>query len=90
TYDRMADALFGDGHARKRMIGRMVRHLLTACRITRVDGFDEPLIAYRAVMADGPRLFLKALQGAVRDLVILSPSVQHLEFKGQKMVVSVF
>ncbi|MFX9016006.1 hypothetical protein ABTN29_20170, partial [Acinetobacter baumannii] len=64
--------------------------LLTACRITRVDGFDEPLIAYRAVMADGPRLFLKALQGAVRDLVILSPSVQHLEFKGQKMVVSVF
>jgi dGTPase len=90
AYDRMVDTLFGDGHARKRMIGRMVRHLLTACRIEAREGFDEPLIAYRAVMADGPATFLKALQGAVRDLVILSPAVQHLEFKGQKMVVSVF
>ncbi len=90
AYDRMVDALFGDGHTRKRMIGRMVRHLLTACGISHRDGFDEPLIAYRAVMADGPATFLRALQGAVRDLVILSPAVQHLEFKGQKMVVSVF
>ncbi len=90
AYDRMIDALFGDSHTRKRMVGRMVRHLLTACRIDRRDGFDEPLIAWRAVMTDGPATFLKALQGAVRDLVILSPAVQHLEFKGQRMVVSVF
>jgi dGTPase len=30
------------------------------------------------------------LQKAVRNTVILSPNVQHLEFKGQRMVVSVF
>lgn len=41
-------------------------------------------------MDEGPELFLSALKDAVRETVILSPSVQHLEFKGQKMVVSVF
>ena len=30
------------------------------------------------------------MHDVVRDEVILDPSVQHLEFKGQKMVVSVF
>jgi dGTP triphosphohydrolase len=34
--------------------------------------------------------FLDALQGLVIKDVIKSPSVQHLEFKGQGMVVAVF
>lgn len=88
VYEGVVRALFGP--ARKRFISRMVHHLLTHCRIEAADDFAEPLIRYRAVMDAGPRRFLKSLQDAVRDLVILSPAVQHLEFKGQKMVVSVF
>ncbi|MGL1133841.1 anti-phage deoxyguanosine triphosphatase, partial [Vibrio parahaemolyticus] len=34
--------------------------------------------------------FLDVLQGFVVDEVITSPAVQHLEFKGQGMVVAVF
>ena len=34
--------------------------------------------------------FIDALHKVVREHVIFSPEVQHLEFKGQKMVVSVF
>ena len=68
----------------------MVHHLITNCRIVEVDELDEPLIRYRAVMADGPAELLDALKEAVRETVILSPSVQQLEFKGQTMIVSVF
>lgn len=68
----------------------MVHHLITSCRIKTLDDFQEPLIRYRAEMDDGPKDFLEALKEAVRETVILSAGVQHLEFKGQKMVVSVF
>ncbi|WP_247599472.1 anti-phage deoxyguanosine triphosphatase [Sphingomonas sp. PAMC26645] len=90
VYGGFVSALFGEGGRRKRFIGRMVHHLITNCRIVEVNELDEPLIRYRAVMADGPAELLDALKEAVREIVILSPSVQQLEFKGQTMIVSVF
>jgi dGTPase len=89
-YENMVEGLFGDGHTRKRFISRMVHHLVVHSRIKILNEFDEPLIRYRAEIDDGPKQFLDALQKAVREVVIYSPAVQHLEFKGQKMVVSVF
>jgi len=89
-YERMVEGLFGDGRTRKRFISRMVNHLVVHSRIETLNEFDEPLIRYRAVIDDGPKQFLDALQKAVRETVICRASVQHLEFKGQKMVVSVF
>lgn len=50
----------------------------------------EPLVRYRAALDEGPLTFLSTLKKAVRKLVILSPRVQQLEFKGQRMVISVF
>jgi dGTPase len=90
VYENVVEALFGEGRARKQFISLMVNHLITHCRIDTLNEFDEPLIRYRAVMDGGSAQFLEALQEAVRETVILSPNVQHLEFKGQKMVVSVF
>lgn len=90
VYGGLLEALFGEGRRRKRFIGRIINHLITHCRITTLEEFDEPLIRYRAAMDDGPLEFLEALKDLVRETVIYSPSVQHLEFKGQKMVVSVF
>jgi len=89
-FEKMVEGLFGDGRSRKRFIGRMVNHLVVHTRIEIVNEFDEPFIRYRAVIDDGPKQFLDVLQKAVRETVIRSASVQHLEFKGQKMVVSVF
>jgi dGTPase len=90
VYGGFVQALFGEGGRRKRFISRMVHHFITACRIDTLEEFDEPLVRYRAALPAAPRLFLDALIAAVRETVILSPGVQHLELKGQTMVVAVF
>jgi dGTPase len=54
------------------------------------DHFKEPLIRYSACMKIERRRFLDTLQKLVNKRVIKSPNVQHLEFKGLKIVVSVF
>ena len=90
VYDGFVRALFGDGARRKRMISRMVNHLITSCRVEEDKGFEEPLLRYRAILPKRQAAFLKALKHAVRERVIKSPGVQHLEFKGQTMVVAVF
>jgi dGTPase len=90
VYDAMVAALFADDDRRKRFIGRMVGHLINSLTIETDEAFGEPLLRYRAAMKPGPRRFLDALQEAVRTFVIFSAGVQHLEFKGQTMVVAVF
>jgi len=91
VYGYFIDMLFSDdGRKRKRCISRMVNFLIGNCHIETLAEFDEPLLRYRAAMHPAPRAFLKELKDAVHQLVISSPSVQHLEFKGQRMVVSVF
>lgn len=90
VYETLVDKLYRGRRLRKRYISRMVHHLITNCRIREVEGFDEPLIRFRAYMEDGPGEFLSALKDVVRERVILAPSVQQLEFKGQRMVVAVF
>jgi dGTPase len=67
-----------------------VHHFVTHIEIRTIDGLEEPLIRFRAVLSDPQARFLDALQKLVVEQVIRTPNVQHLEFKGQKMVVSVF
>ncbi|WP_434725566.1 anti-phage deoxyguanosine triphosphatase [Mesorhizobium sp. RIZ17] len=90
VYERVVSAMFGDSGERKHFISRLVAHFLTHCKIEVRDEFEEPLVRYRAAMEDGPKAFLKALKDLVYSAVIRSPNVQHLEFKGQQMVVAVF
>lgn len=68
----------------------MVHHFITATEVAVSELFSEPLIKYRVGTKQAQRTFLDALHDAIRENVIFYPSVQHLEFKGQKMVVSVF
>jgi dGTPase len=90
VYGSFVDGLFGEGGRRKRFIGRLVHHFITACHIDTIEQFDEPLIRYRAAMSQAAGSFLGRLHAAVRETVILSPEVQHLELKGQLMVVAAF
>jgi len=75
---------------RKRYIGRLVHHFITAVSFEEHPEFAEPLIRYRVRLATAEGEFLKVLQNLVVAQVIRSPEVQHLEFKGQGMVVAVF
>lgn len=90
VYAHFVGMLFGQSNIRKRCISRLVHHFMTAVEIYEVEVFSEPLVRYRARLKKAQSTFLDSLHKVVREEVIFDPSVQHLEFKGQKMVVSVF
>lgn len=90
VYDHFVGMLFGSSAKRKRCISRLVHHFLTAIEVVEDSNFSEPLLRYRVKIKALQGKLLDSLKAVVREQVILSPSVQHLEFKGQKMVVSVF
>lgn len=89
-YDGFVRALFGASGTRKRATGRLVHHLLRGVSCRRLDAFDDDLLALRVSLSADTRELLDALQGVIVREVIDSPRVQHLEFKGQRMVVAVF
>lgn len=90
VFSRMVQGLFGESGQRKRYIGRLVHHFIAAVEYDERMEFIEPLLRYRARVRQPERAFLDVLQKLVVDEVIKSPNVQHLEFKGQGMVVAVF
>jgi len=90
VYDGFVNKLFSDNKTRKRQISRLVHHFITHAEVYEVDGFKEPMLCYRVRIKDKNKKLLDALKDSVLKRVIMSPNVQQLEFKGQKMVVSVF
>jgi dGTPase len=90
VYGHFVSSVFGDGKDRKHFISRLVHHFVTNVENNTVEPFEHPLVRFRAVIAKPQARFLGALKKLVMQKVIRSPNVQHLEFKGQKMVVSVF
>ena len=89
-YDTFVKNLFRGRATRKRYISRLVHHFIVGVRIEIQDIISEPLLKYRVGLDPESRNFLNALTGLIQEKVIKSPRVQHLEFKGQQMVVSVF
>ncbi|BBF92480.1 hypothetical protein BLTE_11650 [Blastochloris tepida] len=90
VYDIFVSKLFGDSKERKHYINRLVHHFINAVTIEEKTEFEESLLRFHASMQPGPRKFLEHLKQLVIEDVITSASVQHLELKGQMMVVSVF
>lgn len=90
VYEGWKRSLFGSGGERKHQINRLVGYFVQAIGIETLDAFEAPLLRYRARLPAGAMQLLDALKAAVREVVIFSPGVQHLEFKGQTMVVAVF
>ncbi len=89
-YDVFVKFLFGEVKKRKQYFGKMVHQLITHADIEEIEGFEHPLLRYRVILSKGFKKFLDALKMVVFKRVIRGTNVQHLEFKGQKMVVSVF
>lgn len=90
VFAQMIDGLFGGDASRKRFIGRLVHHFLTAVEFVERPEFSLPFLRWCVRVASPQRVFLDVLQDFVVREVITSPAVQHLEFKGQGMVVAVF
>lgn len=86
----LVEGLFGQSGRRKQLISRAVGYLINSVVLREDPEFEHPLLRFRVALPDGPKAFLRELRDIVDALVIRSANVQHLEFKGQQMVVAVF
>lgn len=90
AYGWLVDKLFGDADTKKRCISRFVGHFITNVQVKQRGCFQSNILDFEATLPDECNRFLKSLTNIVFKKVIKSPEVQHLEFKGQQLVVSVF
>lgn len=89
-YSGLLDKLFAGGSERKHQINRILNYVIPSVEITEIPEFEEPRLRFRASIPESARRFVEALKDFVFKAVIQSPSVQHLEFKGQSMAIAVF
>jgi dGTPase len=89
-YDGLVERIFSDGAERKHQINRILNFVITSVEIDKFSEFDEPRLRYRARLPELVARFVEAVKDFIHEEVIFSPSVQHLELKGQMMVISVF
>jgi len=90
VYGGLVERIFADGAERKHQINRILSFVIPSVEIYEIQEFEEPRLRYRAQLPEPVARFVEAVKNFVREEVIFSPSVQHLEFKGQMMVISVF
>lgn len=88
----IGDKLFADAHyIRKEAIGALVNRLITHIELSDVlPECDEPLLRYNAALPSAELEILNVLKGFIFQKVILHPSLQQLEFRGQRIVQSLF
>jgi dGTPase len=84
--DLFADATF----RRKRAVGWLVNHFISASRVKGVSGFRHDLLKWRAYLPPRERTFLDLLRDAVIEGVVRRAEVQTLEFHGQQVVWHLF
>lgn len=90
VYEGLVERIFADGSERKHQINRILNFVIPSVEICEDPRFEEPRLRYRAQLPEPVMRFVEAVKDFIREEVILRPSVQHLEFKGQMMVISVF
>lgn len=90
AYDKFVAGLFSGGADRKYYIGRLVSFFVIKSELARLKVFEEPLLDFRLRLSSDHSNVLELLKNLVKDRVVKSPMVQHLESKGQRLVVSVF
>jgi dGTPase len=78
------------GTSRKRWIGRLVHFFISRTIPTENMAFHEPLLRYNVTLPAAVMDLLRAFKTLILRELIKTPRVQQLEFKGQKMILSVF
>jgi dGTPase len=84
------DLFSGINRNRKKAIGELVNHFITASAISSNGTFSNNIYDFSATINPKARASLDLLQGFIRKNVILTPEVQTLEYKGQQMVMDLF
>lgn len=84
------DLFSGINRRRKKAIGELVNHFITASVISSSGVFSHSVYDFVSTINAEARASLDLLQGFVRKNVILTPEVQTLEYKGQQMIIDLF
>ena len=78
-------------YIRKTAIGTLVNRLITAIDWTEtLPQAQEPLIRFNACLPEPEQRILQLLKGFIYQYVILHPELQQNEFRGQRIVQSLF
>ncbi|MDQ9021017.1 anti-phage deoxyguanosine triphosphatase [Acinetobacter sichuanensis] len=89
--DELRDLLFKrEKNSRKHAISKLVRLLVQNISIQKNNEFRHPLLCYQAQLPENIKNILNALKDFVFQIVVKSPEVQLLEYKGQKIVLELF
>lgn len=85
------DDLFSkDTCIRKSSIGRLIHLCIIHCKLYYIPVFYSPLLCLNACLEEPFANLQKQLGKVIAELVIKSPTVQHLEFKGQRIIIELF
>ena len=89
--EELRDLLFkGEKNSRKHAISKLVRLLVQNISIEEDKQFEHPLLSYQARLPSNIKNILNTLKDFVFKIVVKSPEVQLLEYKGQKIVLELF
>ncbi|GAA5217981.1 anti-phage deoxyguanosine triphosphatase [Corallincola platygyrae] len=89
--DKLSSHLFSQHqYDRKDAIGSLVNLLISSIELKRSRSFHSPLLDYQAVLPEALAKALGLFKSFVYDFVIRKPELQLLEFKGQRIVMSLF
>ena len=75
---------------RKHAISKLVGYFIARTDLARDEAFASPLLALQARMDPAAREVLLLIKGFVMDHVIRRPELQHLQYKGQRVIVTLF
>lgn len=91
SMEKTFNGLFSnDSPTRKEKIGRLIHLFISHCYIDTKEEFCNELLKYNIKLSDKFNELLKLLSGIIVNEVIHSPSVQQLEFKGQRIIIEIF
>lgn len=83
--------LFADApYVRKNAIGALVNVFISEIRLARKHLFTESLLDYQATLPNAAEHALNLFKSYVFRQVIRKPEMQHIEFKGQNIVMALF
>jgi dGTPase len=84
------DLFIDEPYIRKNAIGALVNVFISEMRLARKHLFDEVLLDYQATLPSDAEQALNLFKSFVFRNVIRKPEMQHIEFKGQKIVMALF
>jgi dGTPase len=89
--DLMDRRLFAPAKSgRKHAISMLVGYFIREISLTEDEAFEHPLLSLKASMSPDAYAVLLMIKKFVMNHVIKRPELQHLQYKGQRVIITLF